>query len=72
MTAKYVRTAERAPYGNFRRAHPAASGTCESSSQIRDTAFRPTFGPNNNTFRMVDLFLVAASSSASVINPLGN
>jgi heme peroxidase len=50
--------------------HRAMEGS--EFSIVRDTGFRPSFGPNNTTFRMVDLLLFAANNSASVINPLGN
>jgi len=41
-------------------------------SIVRDTAFRPSFGPNNTTFRMIDLLLFAANNNADEINPLGD
>jgi hypothetical protein len=41
-------------------------------SIVRDTAFKPTLGPNNTTFRMVDLLLVAFQGDANLLNPLGN
>jgi hypothetical protein len=41
-------------------------------SIVRDPLFKPSLGPDNTTFRMVDLLLFAAGSSAAVINPLGD
>ena len=41
-------------------------------SIVRDAAFRPSFGPNNTTFRMIDLLLFAANNNADEINPLGD
>ena len=41
-------------------------------SIVRDAAFRPTLGPNNTTFRMVDLLLFAFKGKATLLNPLGN
>jgi hypothetical protein len=38
---------------------------------VRDTAFRPSLGPNNNTFRMVDLLLFAFEGKKSLLAPLG-
>ena len=37
--------------------HRAIEGS--TFSIVRDTAFRPNLGPNNTTFRMVDLLLFA-------------
>jgi hypothetical protein len=41
-------------------------------SIVRDPAFRPSLGPNNTTFRMVDLLLFAFEGKANLLNPLGN
>jgi hypothetical protein len=41
-------------------------------SIIRDPAWRPTFGPDRNTFRMVDLLLFAFEGKADLLNPLGD
>ena len=40
-------------------------------SIVRDAAFRPSLGPNNTTFRMVDLLLFAFEGKANLLNPLG-
>jgi len=40
-------------------------------SIVRDPTFKPTLGPNNTTFRMVDLLLFAFEGKASLLNPLG-
>ncbi|HSJ50084.1 MAG TPA: hypothetical protein VLA90_02190 [Actinomycetota bacterium] len=37
----------------------------------RDPAWRPTFGPDQNTFRMVDLLLFAFEGRKSLLAPLG-
>ena len=37
--------------------HRAMEGS--EHSIVRDTTFKPSLGPNNNTFRMVDLMLFA-------------
>jgi hypothetical protein len=37
---------------------------------VRDTAFRPSLGPNNTTFRMVDLLLFAYEGKKSKLAPL--
>ena len=49
--------------------HRAMQGS--KFSIVRDPAFRPTFGPNNTTFRMVDLLLFAFEGNADLLNPLG-
>ena len=49
--------------------HRAMEGS--TSSIVRDPAWRPSFGPNNTTFRMVDLLLSAFGGQASKLNPLG-
>lgn len=41
-------------------------------SIIRDPSWRPTFGPDSNTFRMVDLMLFAFEGKADLLNPLGD
>ena len=41
-------------------------------SIVRDPACRPTLGPDDDTFRMVDLLLFACNGKATLINPLGN
>ena len=40
-------------------------------SIVNDTAFHPTLGPNNQTFRMVDLLLFAFEGKKSLLAPLG-
>jgi hypothetical protein len=40
-------------------------------SIVNDAAFRPTLGPNSNTFRMVDLLLFAFEGKKSLLAPLG-
>jgi len=40
-------------------------------SIVRDPAFRPTLGPNNTTFRMVDLLLFAFEGKKQLLNPHG-
>ena len=50
--------------------HRAMEGS--TSSIVRDPAWRPTLGPNNTTFRMVDLLLFAFEGKANLLNPLGN
>jgi hypothetical protein len=49
--------------------HRAIEGS--EHSILRDTAFRPTLGPNSNTFRMVDLLLFAFEGRKSLLAPLG-
>jgi hypothetical protein len=49
--------------------HRAMEGS--QHSIVRDTAFRPSFGPNNTTFRMVDLLLFAFEGKKSLLAPLG-
>ena len=41
-------------------------------SIVRDTAFRPHFGPNNTTFRMVDLLLFAFEGKKNLLAPTGD
>jgi hypothetical protein len=40
-------------------------------SIVRDTAFKPTLGPNQNTFRMIDRLLFAFEGKKALLNPLG-
>ena len=40
-------------------------------SIVRDPAFRPSLGPNNKTFRMVDLLLFAFEGKKNLLAPLG-
>jgi len=40
-------------------------------SIVRDTTFKPTLGPNNSTFRMVDLMLFAFEGKKALLNPNG-
>jgi len=41
-------------------------------SIVRDTAFRPHLGPNNTTFRMVDLLLFAFNGKKNLLAPTGD
>ena len=41
-------------------------------SIVRDTAFRPHLGPNNTTFRMVDLLLFAFDGKKNLLAPTGD
>ncbi len=50
--------------------HRAMQGS--KFSIVRDAAFRPTLGPNNTTFRMVDLLLFAFEGKKTLLNPLGD
>jgi heme peroxidase len=50
--------------------HRAMEGS--QFSIVRDPAFKPTLGPNNQTFRMVDLLLFAFEGKKALLNPLGN
>jgi Animal haem peroxidase len=49
--------------------HRAMEGS--EHSIVRDTAFRPSLGPNSNTFRMVDLMLFAFEGKRTLLAPLG-
>jgi hypothetical protein len=49
--------------------HRAIDGS--EHSILRDTAFRPSLGPNSSTFRMVDLLLFAFEGKKSLLAPLG-
>ena len=42
------------------------------TSILRDPGWRPKFGPDPDTFRMVDLLLVAYEDSKELLNPLGD
>ena len=50
--------------------HRAMEGS--QHSIVRDPAWRPSLGPNNTTFRMVDLLLFAFEGKKALLNPLGN
>jgi hypothetical protein len=50
--------------------HRAIEGS--TFSIVRDTAWKPTLGPDDATFRMVDLILFACRGKAKTINPLGD
>jgi hypothetical protein len=50
--------------------HRAMEGS--SVSIVRDPTFRPSLGPNNETFRMVDLLLFAFQGKKSLLAPLGD
>jgi hypothetical protein len=41
-------------------------------SILREPSWRPKFGPDPDTFRMVDLLLVAYDGSKELLNPLGD
>jgi hypothetical protein len=49
--------------------HRAIEGS--QHSILRDSSFRPSLGPNNNTFRMVDLLLFAFEGKKALLNPNG-
>jgi hypothetical protein len=49
--------------------HRAMEGS--QHSIVRDSGFKPTLGPNNNTFRMLDLLLFAFEGKKSLLAPLG-
>jgi Animal haem peroxidase len=49
--------------------HRAIQGS--QHSIVRDTAFKPSLGPNNHTFRMVDLLLFAFEGKKALLAPLG-
>jgi hypothetical protein len=50
--------------------HRAMEGS--QTSIVRDPTWRPSLGPNNTTFRMVDLLLFAFEGKRALLNPLGN
>jgi hypothetical protein len=41
-------------------------------SIVRDAGFKPSLGPNNQTFRMVDLLWFAFEGKKALLNPLGD
>ena len=49
--------------------HRAMEGSTHSI--VRDNAWRPSLGPNNTTFRMVDLLLFAFEGKKALLNPNG-
>jgi Animal haem peroxidase len=49
--------------------HRAMEGS--QTSIVRDPTFKPTLGPNANTFRMVDLLLFAFQGKKKLLNPNG-
>jgi hypothetical protein len=49
--------------------HRAIEGS--SASIVRDPTWRPKLGPDNNTFRMVDLLLFAFEGKKSLLAPVG-
>ena len=49
--------------------HRAIEGS--RTSIVRDTAWRPTLGPDNTTFRMVDLLLFAFEGKKNLLAPVG-
>jgi Animal haem peroxidase len=49
--------------------HRAMEGSTHSI--VRDSSWRPTLGPNNTTFRMVDLLLFAFEGKKKQLAPLG-
>jgi hypothetical protein len=49
--------------------HRAMEGS--QHSIVRDPTWRPTFGPDSTTFRMVDLLLFAFEGKKSLLAPLG-
>ena len=50
--------------------HRAMEGS--SVSIVRDPTFKPSLGPNNQTFRMVDLLLFAFEGKKTLLAPLGD
>ncbi len=50
--------------------HRAMEGS--RTSIVREPSWRPTFGPDSNTFRMTDLLLFAFQGKADLLNPLGD
>jgi hypothetical protein len=50
--------------------HRAMEGS--GVSILRDTAFKPTLGPDDQTFRMVDLLLFAFERKKTLLAPLGD
>jgi Animal haem peroxidase len=49
--------------------HRAIEGS--KASIVRDPTWRPTLGPNNRTFRMIDLLLFAFEGRRNLLAPLG-
>jgi hypothetical protein len=49
--------------------HRAMQGS--SASIVRDSAWRPSLGPDDRTFRMVDLLLFAFEGRKNLLAPLG-
>ena len=49
--------------------HRAMEGS--TFSIVRNPNFKPSLGPNNQTFRMVDLLLFAFEGKKALLNPLG-
>ena len=49
--------------------HRAMEGSTHSI--VRDASFKPSLGPNNQTFRMVDLLFFAFEGKKALLNPLG-
>ena len=41
------------------------------ASIVRDPTWHPTLGPNNTTFRMVDLLFFAFEGKKALLAPLG-
>ncbi len=50
--------------------HRAMQGS--TFSIVRDPGFKPSLGPDNKTFRMTDLLMVAFESKKNLLAPLGN
>jgi hypothetical protein len=50
--------------------HRAMEGS--AISIVRDPAWRPTLGPDPDTFRMTDLLLFAFEGKEELLNPLGD
>ena len=50
--------------------HRAMEGS--NHSIVRDANFKPSLGPNNQTFRMTDLLFFAFEGKKELLNPLGD
>jgi hypothetical protein len=50
--------------------HRAMEGSMFSI--VRDEDFKPSLGPNNQTFRMTDLLFFAFEGNKNLLNPLGD
>lgn len=50
--------------------HRAMEGSLISN--VRNPAWRPSLGPDSNTFRMTDLLLFAFEGKEELLNPLGD